>query len=145
VVPTAMMRPPFAQLAQYAIHRDALVDAGDWPKKTRQGGIRTFADPPADEILGMQHPDDIVDRAAVDGQPRERALRDDADRFRKRRGDVERRNPSPRDHELFGLTKVEPQGALQPLVLVGFEEAAVAALGDQELNFIRGMNMPVGL
>ena len=42
-----------------------------------------------------------------------------------------------RHHQLLGLPQVQPQRALQPPVLVGLEQSAVAAFGDEQLDLFR--------
>ena len=93
----------------------------------------------------MQDADDVVERVAIDGQPRERALRDDADHFVQRRVDVERRNLAARHHQLLGLSQIQPQRALQTAVLVGLEQSAVAALGDEQLDLVRRVDVAMRL
>ena len=60
-----------------------------------------------------------------------------------RRVDVERRDLAARHHQLLGLPQVQPQRALQPAVLVGLEQAAVAALRDEQLDFLWRMDVTV--
>ena len=50
-----------------------------------------------------------------------------------------------RHHQLLRLPQVQSQRALQPLVLVGLQQAAVTALGNQQLDLIRRMDVPVRL
>ena len=48
-------------------------------------------------------------------------------------------------HQLLRLPQVEAQRTLQAAVLVRLEQAAVAALGDQQLDFVRRVDVPVRL
>ena len=50
-----------------------------------------------------------------------------------------------RHHQLLGLTQVQPQRALQAAVLVGLEQSAVAALGDEQLDLLGRVDVPVRL
>ena len=141
-----LMRAPLAKLAQDAIGGDALVDASASARiRSASVVVAALGDEPAHEVLRVQDADDVVDRVAVDGQPRVRALRDDADDLVERRVDVERGDLAPRHHQLLGLTQIQPQRALQPAMLVGLEQSAVAALGDEQLDLVRRVDVPVGL
>ena len=62
-----------------------------------------------------------------------------------RRVDVDRRDLAARHHQLLGLPQVQPQRALQPEVLVGLEQAAVAAFRDQQLDFLGRVDVTVPL
>ena len=140
-----LVRAPLAQLAQDAIGGDALVHAGIGRIRLGERGAGPPFDEPAHEVLRVQDADDVVDRVAIDRQPRVGALRDDADDLVQRRVDVERRDLASRHHQLLGLAQVQPQRALQSAVLVGLEQAAVAALRDEQLDLVRRVNVAVSL
>ncbi len=57
----------------------------------------------------------------------------------------ERGDLAPRHHQLLGLTEIQPQRALQAAMLVGLEQSAVAALGDEQLDLVRRVDVPMGL
>ena len=48
-----------------------------------------------------------------------------------------------RHHQLPGLPQVQPQGALQPPVLVRLQQPAVAALGDEQLDLLGRVDVAV--
>src|SRR5687768_3684501 len=114
-----------AQVPQDTIGGNAFVNAHDWPNQAFNGCPLAFADEPAHEVLRVDDADDVVDRAAVDGQPGIRALGDDADHLVERGGDVYRRYTRARNHQLLRLAQVQPQRALQPLVLIRLEQATI--------------------
>ena len=97
---------------------------------------RPALDEPANEILRAEDADDVVDRAAIDRQPRVGTLRDDADDLVEWRVDRERRDALPRNHQLTCLPQVQPQRTLKTAMLVGLEQAAVTALGDEQLDLV---------
>ena len=129
----------------HLVHRHAFVHARNGSQQAGERLVRAAAHAPAHQVLRMEHADDVVDRVAVDRQPRKRTLGDDGDDLGQRRVDVDGRNLPARHHQLLCLPQVKPKRALQPAVLVGFEQAAVAAFRDQQLDFVRRMDMPVRL
>ena len=48
-----------------------------------------------------------------------------------------------RHHQVARRAPAEPQRAVQALLFVGLEQAAVAALGDEQLDFIRRVQVPL--
>ena len=139
-----LMRAPLAKLAKHAVGRDALVDAHDRPDQCGQRRLApAVANQPADQILRVKDSDHVVDRIAVDRQSRVWAFRHGRDDLVHRRVDGERGDSPARHHELLGRPQVQPQRAQKALMLVWLEQAAVAALGDQQLDLLRRVNVPV--
>ena len=93
----------------------------------------------------MQDADDVVERVAEDRQPAVRARRDDAQHVGHRRREVERRQAFARHHQLTGVAQAEPERAVQPHLLLRLEQAAVAALGDEQRDLLGRVHvtMPV--
>ena len=72
--------------------------------------------------------------AAIDRQPAVRAGGDEPEHVVERRRRVDRRQARARDHQLPRGAQAEPQRPVQPHLLVRLEQAAVAALGDEQLD-----------
>ena len=140
-----LVRASLAQVAQDAVDGHALVDARDRADHVRERFAGPAAHQPPHEILRVQHADDVVDRIAIDRQAGIRALRDEPDHVVQRRRDVDRGDLGPRDHQLLRLPEVQAKRAAQAAMLVGFEESAVAALRDQQLDLFRRVNVTMRL
>src|SRR5512133_2585433 len=123
------MRATFPQVAKDFVDRYALVHAGDWPDDALEGLAAVAGNKPANEILGVQHADDVVDRVTVDGQPRVGTLGDEANHVIERSSYVDGGDLRARHHQLFGLSQIQAKSAPQAAMLVRLQKAAVTALG----------------
>ena len=56
---------------------------------------------------------------------------------------ADRDHPCPGNHDLADRTNSHAQRAVQPLVFIGLEQAAVAALGNQQHDLFRRMDVAV--
>jgi hypothetical protein len=95
------------------------------------------------QVLDAEDADDLVARAAEGREPAERTGRDDVERVRPRRRDVDHRQAIARDHQVARGGPAEPQRFLQPLLLVWLEQPAIAALRDEQRNLVRRVQVPV--
>ena len=141
-----LVRAALAQLAQHAVRGHALVDAGDRPQQAGQRRRRARRSPAS----GRGPWCGACRRCCRSSRDRPAAAKTgSARRWRSTSSSGVLMSSAeilpPRHHELLGLPQVEPQRALQAAVLVGFEQAAVAALGDQQLDLVGRVDVTVRL
>ena len=97
-----------------------------------------------DHVLGVEDADDVVERAAEDGQAAERARGGDPQHVAKRRRELDGREPRARHHQLPRVAQAEAQRAMQANLFLRLEQAAVAALGNQQRDLFRRVDVAVG-
>ena len=88
-------------------------------------------------------PEDEIERSPVDRQPAVRTRRDSPQYGLERQVDIDGRQPVARHHQLFRGAKAEPQRAVQPDLLFGLQQASVPAFRDEELDFLRRVDVTV--
>ena len=115
-----------------------LIDSGT---KTGVRRIARSARPLADarlqerqQVLGVEDPDDLVDRVLVDRDPAVALLDDDVDRLLHRRVDGEGDHRDPRHHHLVDALVAELDDRVDHLLLLGLEDALLAAALDEDLQ-----------
>ena len=94
-----------------------------------------------DHVLGVQDADDRVHGAAVDRKPAVRAGRDRAQHLVEGGVRFDSREPRARDHQLASRPQPEPQRAVQADLFERLEQASVAALGNEQLDLLWGVDV----
>ncbi len=137
-----LVAAPLAEETEQSIRGHGVRHADDGPQ---QRGHAHGSAPRVlrDDVLRVQDADDAAHRAAIDREPAERARRDDAQDLVERRRAFDARKPRTRDHQLACRAQAEPQGPVEPHLFERFQQAAVAAFGNQQLDFLRGVHVPV--
>ena len=110
-----LVRAPLAIVAQHAVRGHALVHGRDRADQLGERRLPAAVHEPLHQVPGVQHADDVVERLAIDRQPRIRARGHDRHDLVERRVDIQRRHAAPRHHQLLRLPEVQLQRALQPL------------------------------
>ena len=99
----------------------------------------------AEQVLGQDQADDVVDRLLVDGEAREAALLGDRDRLVERRLDVERDHLRARGHHLARVLLRELEHSLDEVRVALLEDAALLALLDEHPQLVGGVHLLVGV
>ncbi len=137
-----LVRPLLAQVCQQPVSRHPGRNVGDRSKKGRRRH-RPPGNEGGDDVLGVEDANEFAGRPLSDGETAVRARCHDAQDLFERGGGIDDGQSFARDHQLSRRAQPEPQRAVQSHLLLGFEEPAVATLGDQQLDFLRRVDVPV--
>src|SRR5437762_2350681 len=96
------------------------------------------ADHGAQQVLGVEHADDVIQVALVDGDPGMAMLGHEIDGFLDRLVDFDRHQVGARDHDLANPHVAHFEDAMDHLALFFFEDTLFFADGDQHLEFFFG-------
>ena len=130
------MRALLAEQRDHLIARQRGGHAHERAQQRLDGGRRTGRDVPMHQVLDAEDADDVLARAAEGREPAERTGRDDVERVRPRRRDINHRQAIARDHQVASRRPAEPQRLLEPLLLIRLEQPAIAALRDEQRNLV---------
>ncbi len=84
------------------------------------------------QVLGVQDPDDLVDRLLVDRDPAVALIDERVDRLLERRTRRQRDHRDARDHDLVDALVAELDDRLDHLLLLGLEDPLLATTLDEE-------------
>ena len=147
--------PPYSSstIARWTLRRwnswsrsSTLIDSG-----TKTGGrsrVRSAGGSAADleerqQVLGVQDPDDLVDRLLVDRDPAVALVDDRVDRLAPwSRSAGERDHRDPRHHDLVDALVAELDDRLDHLLLLGLEDPLLAAPLDQDRELLGAHDAP---
>ncbi len=90
------------------------------------------------EVLGVEDADDLVDRLLVDRDPRVALLDDEVDRLLERRVRPDPGDRDARDHDLVDAPLAELDDRVDHLLLLGLEDALLAAALDDQAELLGG-------
>ena len=144
--------PPRRQRAPDGCAARAESRAGDRPAWCRALEDRPDAAPASDparpdatksvtDIFRVQDADDVVERAAEDRKAAVRARRDDPHHVGHRRRERRAQPGVPAAPSADGRCAGRAERAMQPDLLLRLEQAAVAALGDEERDLLGRMHV----
>src|SRR5712671_4612344 len=130
---------PALELVQEVVDRHRLGDIDGRPKERPEvrSGAGRFAQE-RQEILGVEDPEDLVDRLVVDRDTAVAVLHDRLDRLVERRRRLDGRHRDPRHHHLVDATAAELDDRVDHLLFLGLEDALLPPPLDDEAKLLGG-------
>ena len=101
-------------------------------------GGRSSPDEVRQQVLGVEHADDVVDVLLVDRDARVALAHDGLDDLAQRGVDLERDHVHARDHDLVGALLAELEHAADHLLLLGLDGALLGAALDEDAQLLAG-------
>ena len=131
----------FAKQRQQPIRSHSPRDRKHRPRQLRDGRNLALLDVTGNHVLGVEHADDVVLRAAYHRKPRIRAFGHPLEHQAPRRVGVNRDHVQSGHHQLTRGPLAQPQCLIEPALLLRFQQTAVAAFRNQQFDLLGRMDV----